>query len=145
MLALALAVLQVSCANTSEPSRAAPSPEPSPVPAAPPRPLESASIAITTGGLVLDPALAGSYALATLRVYQGGTLTFTNRDQVPHDILSSPPQTHTDCPEINRVGFLVPGQSRSTQALNRLVTCGFHDHTHEGDPRWEGRVTIEAR
>jgi hypothetical protein len=60
-------------------------------------------------------------------------------------VLSDPPHVHTDCPEINAAGYLVPGQSRATDPLNRLMACGFHDHTHEGDPAFAGKVTIEPR
>jgi hypothetical protein len=78
-------------------------------------------------------------------VYQGGRLTFVNMDTTPHDVLSDPPHVHTDCPEINAAGYLVPGQSRSTDPLNRIMACGFHDHTHEGESAFSGKVTIEAR
>ena len=73
------------------------------------------------------------------------TLMFVNSDTQTHDVLSDPPHVHTDCPEINAAGFLVPGQSRATDPLNRLMTCGFHVHTHEGDEAFAGKVTVEAR
>ena len=63
------------------------------------------------------------------------------QDTVPHDIQSGPPHLHTDCPEIGGAGFLV----KSTDPLGRLVTCTFHDHHYEADPRFSGRVTVEAR
>ena len=85
------------------------------------------------------------YALDALRVYQGARLTFINNDTDPHDVLSDPPHIHTDCPELNTAGFLVPGQSRTTDPLNRIMVCGFHDHTHEGDAAYSGKVSIEAR
>jgi hypothetical protein len=116
-----------------------------PVPQGPPKPLESATITIRSSGFVLDTTSAASYTLADLHVYQGGSLLFLNDDIVPHDVLSDPPHIHSDCPEINVAGYLVPGQSRSTGALNRIITCGFHDHTHEGNPRFSGKVTVEQR
>jgi hypothetical protein len=62
---------------------------------------------------------------------QGGDITFAlNTDIETHDVLSDPPHIHTDCPEINGAGFLVPGQSRATDPLNRIMTCGFHDPMH---------------
>ena len=78
-------------------------------------------------------------------MYQGGQLIFINNDTEPHDILSDPPHIHTDCPEINAAGYLVPGQARGSDPLNRIMTCGFHDHTHEGDAAFAGKVTIEPR
>src|SRR5438046_795897 len=36
-------------------------------------------------------------------------------------------------------------QSRATDPLNRIMSCGFHDCTHEGEDAFAGKVTIEAR
>ena len=116
-----------------------------PAPAPKPRALESATIMITPNGFLLDSVSAAAFTIEELRVYQGGTLTFVNQDNVPHDILSDPPHRHTDCPEFDTAGFIVPGQSRATQPLERLVTCGFHDHLREGDARFSGRVSVEPR
>jgi len=96
-------------------------------------------------GFRLDSATAAAFAIDALRVYQGTRLTFVNQDNVPHDIQSDPPHIHTDCPEIGGAGFLVPGQTKSTAPLDRLVSCGFHDHHHEDDRRFSGRVSIEPR
>lgn len=83
--------------------------------------------------------------MTDLRVVQGGQLIFINNDDTPHDILSDPPHLHTDCPEVNNAGYLVPGQARGTLPLNRIMTCGFHDHTREGQTPFTGTVTIEPR
>jgi hypothetical protein len=115
------------------------------MPSAPTRPLDSVTIAITGGGFVLDSASAAAFRLDTLRVYQGVSLVFINQDNVPHDILSDPQHLHTECPEINQAGFIVPGQTRTTAPLARLTSCGFHDHLREGDARFAGRVTVESR
>jgi hypothetical protein len=146
VLMLVASVATMSCAG-GEPLP----PAPSPPPAAPPttvvvqKPLETVTITVQADGFHLDAATAAIFPLDALRVYQGSRLTFVNRDNVPHDVQSNPPHIHTDCPEIGGAGFLTPGQSKSTAPLDRLVTCGFHDHHHEDDPRFSGRVTIEAR
>src|SRR4051812_21380640 len=115
-----------SCSGGSSTQAAPVAPAPSiPTPAAPLKPLEGVTITITASGLVMDPSVP--YALDSLRVYQGARLTFINHDADPHDVLSDPPHIHTDCPEINGAGFLVPGQSRATDPLNRIMSCGFHD------------------
>ena len=44
----------------------------------------------------------------------GGQVTFVNRDLVVHDIQGGIDPDHRDCPEIDIVGFLQPGQSRAT-------------------------------
>lgn len=121
-LALVAAVLAtLSCAD----SPPAPGPNPpvdTPPPAGgPPKPLETVTITITNQGFSLDSAAAAVFTLETLRVYQGSRLTFLNRDTIPHDIQSGPPHIHTDCPEVAGAGFLVPGQMKSTNPLDRLV------------------------
>jgi plastocyanin len=73
----------------------------------------------------------------------GGHVTFFNNDSRPHAMSSDPVQIHTDCPSINDVGFLNPGQSGSTTALTVKRTCGFHDHTNENDPIFKGRIIVE--
>jgi hypothetical protein len=108
-------------------------------------PLEAVTIRISAQGFALDSAASANYSLDTLRVFQGSRLTFVNQDTVPHDIQSGPPHIHTDCPEIGAAGFLVPGQTKSTDPLTRLGSCTFHDHHNESEPRFSGRVMIEAR
>jgi hypothetical protein len=66
-----------------------------------------------------------------------------NSDARPHAMSSDPVQVHTDCPPINDVGTLAPGQSRSTSVLTSARTCGFHDHTNEFDSTWKGRIIVQ--
>jgi plastocyanin len=80
---------------------------------------------------------------AEMRVPVGARVSFVNNDTRPHAMSSDPIQTHTDCPPINDVGFLNPGQSRSTGALNVAGTCGFHDHTNELDATFKGRIIVQ--
>ena len=68
-----------------------------------------------------------------VRIPAGGTVMFINNDVRPHAMSSDPITVHTDCPAINDVGTLAPGQSRGTGALTVARTCGFHDHTNELD------------
>ena len=78
-----------------------------------------------------------------VRVAAGGHVTFVNNDSRPHAMSSDPVQIHNDCPPVNDVGFLNPGQSGSTGAMNVKRTCGFHDHTNENDPIFKGRIIVE--
>jgi plastocyanin len=141
MMAAAVAAT-LSCGGDGTAAPAAPTPAPI---AGPPRPLEGATITITAAGFALDRVSAEAFKIDELRVYQGARLTFVNQDAVPHDVLSDPPHLHTDCPEFKAAGFIVPGQTRNTDPLSRLVGCGFHDHLHEGDSRFIGKVTVETR
>ena len=124
----------------------APTPSPAPVaptPVVPPKATEGAAITVTARGLVVE--VSSPFGIGDLHIYQGSRLTLTNADTEPHDVLSDPPHIHTDCPELNTMGYVVPGQTHVTDPLTRLGTCGFHDHTHEGDAAFAGKVTIEAR
>ena len=78
-----------------------------------------------------------------VKIPVGGRVTFINNDVRPHAMSSDPIQTHTDCPAINDVGFLNPGQSRATSPLTTARTCGFHDHTNELDTTFKGRIVIQ--
>ena len=48
---------------------------------------------------------------------------------------SDPHPEHTDCLEINNIGFLSPGQTKETGNLNTVRTCGYHDHGNPDDAR----------
>lgn len=77
-----------------------------------------------------------------LTVAPGTRVLFINNDSSRHDVGSDPHPDHTDCPEINAVGVLGPGQSRETGNLNTIRTCGFHDHDRPSDTSLRGRILI---
>jgi plastocyanin len=79
---------------------------------------------------------------STVTVSAGSRVTFVNSDSRPHDMNSDPHPEHTDCPEIN-VGFLAAGQSGTTQNLNRVRTCGFHDHNQPDVRSLQGTIRIQ--
>lgn len=77
-----------------------------------------------------------------LTVSPGTRVQFVNNDNQVHTMNSDPHPTHGDCPEIDAVGFLTPGQSRETGTLNTARTCGFHDHNLFPQSQWQGRVIV---
>ncbi len=77
-----------------------------------------------------------------LTVAQGTRVLFVNNDARPHNMASDPHPEHTDCPEINQVGFLQPGQSRETGNLVTVRTCGYHDHDAPTTEALKGRLVI---
>ena len=79
----------------------------------------------------------------TLTVARGTQVTFTNNDAVPHDMASNPHPEHTDCPEIEQVRFLSPGQSKMTGNLNTAMTCGYHDHQRNTVVSLQGTIIIQ--
>jgi plastocyanin len=76
-------------------------------------------------------------------VTRGAQVTFVNADSRTHEMYYDPHPDHTDCPEINQVGFLNPGQSRQTGNLNTVRTCGFHDHGSPDTNSLKGTITIQ--
>ncbi len=94
---------------------------------------ESATITISSAGVASPSAV-------TIR--QGGRVTFVNNDSRAHDMASDPHPSHEDCPPLDQVGFLQPGQSRTSGNFNTVRTCGFHDHNLPGNTGLQGRITI---
>ena len=79
----------------------------------------------------------------TVTVSPGTRILFVNSDSRSHNMTSDPHPDHNDCPAINDVGVLVPGQRRQTGNLNVTRTCGFHDHDDSENSRWKGSITIQ--
>ena len=79
-----------------------------------------------------------------IKVPRGSQVTFINNDTQSHNMTSDPHPDHTDCPEINQVGFLSAGQRRQTgnMVTNRTV-CGFHDHDLPNVAGMQGSITIQ--
>ncbi len=96
----------------------------------------------TTGGTTVTITPAG-VSPKELTVPAGSRVTFVNSDTRVHDMASDPHPDHTDCPEINSVGFLQPGQSRQTDNLVTPRTCGYHDHNRDTDESLKGRIIIQ--
>jgi plastocyanin len=86
---------------------------------------------------------ANSVSPRTLTVPTGSRVTFVNNDTRAHDMASDPHPEHTTCPAINDVGFLQPGQSRTTGNLNTARNCGFHDHNQPSVTSLQGTITIQ--
>jgi plastocyanin len=104
----------------------------------------SSSPSSPSGGSATITITAAGVNPVQTTISQGTRVLFVNNDTKSHDMASDPHPEHTDCPEINSVGLLQPGQSRETGNMNTIRTCGFHDHD---DPppegvKWTGRITI---
>ena len=78
-----------------------------------------------------------------LTVARGSQVTVLNSDSRTHEMDSDPHPEHTDCPEINQVGFLNPGQSRLSGNLNVARRCGFHDHSRPENASTKGTIVIQ--
>jgi plastocyanin len=91
------------------------------------------TITITTSGVVSPKELT---------VPPGTRVLFTNSDSRRHDMTSDPHPDHLDCPELNQVGVLNPGQSRESGNLVTVRTCGFHDHDNPNNVSLRGSIII---
>lgn len=78
-----------------------------------------------------------------ITVPRGSQVTFANNDARVHVMNSDPHPEHSDCPELNQVGFLNPGQSRQTGNLNTARRCGFHDHENPDVAGLRGTITVQ--
>ncbi len=80
---------------------------------------------------------------STLTVTRGTQVTVVNADSRTHEMDSDPHPEHTDCPELNQIGFLNPGQSRISGNLNTARKCGMHDHSSPDTASLKATITIQ--
>jgi hypothetical protein len=91
---------------------------------------------------IITISSAGIASPNELTVPPGSRVLFVNGHSRRHDMTSDPHPDHLDCPEINQVGLLNPGQSRETGNLVAIRTCGFHDHDEPNNTNLRGRIII---
>ena len=96
-------------------------------------PVATTTITITANGV----------SPASIVVTPGSRVTFVNNDSRQHEMNSDPHPEHTDCPALNDVGFLSPGQTRLSGNLNTPRTCRYHDHNDPFNTRWLGSILIQ--
>jgi len=90
----------------------------SPAPLEPEPPVPAITITITPAGVTPK----------SVQVPLGARVLFINNDTREHTMGTDPHPDHTDCPVINQVGLLKPGERRETGNLVVVRSCGFHDH-----------------
>ena len=95
-------------------------------------PVETNTITITAAGATPK----------NVQIALGQRVRFVNNDNRPHNMTSDPHPDHNDCPDLNQVGFLSPGQSRETGNLVEVRTCGFHDHDDANNTSLKGSIVI---
>jgi plastocyanin len=126
--AVAAAALAMACGSSGGGGGISPTPTPDPGTTTPTTTITIANNAVSPVNIV---------------VARGSRVTFVNNDNQPHDMNSNPHPEHTDCPAINDVGFISPGQSRQTGNLNTARTCGFHDHNQDANRNLQGTITVQ--
>lgn len=119
LVAAALAGVLVAC-TTENPN------DPSPPPVA------TNVVTITSAGVNPKTAL----------IAPGQRVRFINNDSRAHNIGSDPHPDHGECPEIDQVGFLAPGQQRETGNFTVARNCGYHDHDLPNVTALQGQIQI---
>ena len=77
-----------------------------------------------------------------LEIRIGERVTFTNDDTVNHEMSSDGHPSHLDCPAINQVGFLRPGDTRKSGNFVQAESCTFHDHLNSTSSALQGTIVI---
>ena len=85
---------------------------------------------------------AGVLTPSELVVSPGARVLFINNHSQRHHMSSDPHPDHLDCPAIDPVGVLAPGQRRETDNLVTVRTCGLHDHDDPENLALRGRIVI---
>src|SRR6266853_5452443 len=124
LLAVAIAALSAACGGSSSPSTGP-----------------------STGGTCTASSTSTTITISNnaacpqnITVPRGTQVTFVNSDSKKHQMNSDPHPEHTECPELNQVGFLTAGQSRQTGNLNIARRCGFHDHDDFNNAALKGSI-----
>ena len=78
-----------------------------------------------------------------IQVAIGTRVTFVNSDSRSHNIADDPHPQHGDCPELQQIGFLSPGQQRQSGNLVVARICGYHDHDNPAATTLQGTITVK--
>jgi|TARA_B100001971_G_scaffold180935_1_gene177414 plastocyanin len=78
----------------------------------------------------------------TIQIRAGERVLFVNNDSVVHEMSSDQHPAHTECPVINQVGNISPGQSKETGNFVTPQTCTYHDHLDALNPGLLGTIVI---
>jgi hypothetical protein len=138
-MAVGVWLAAAACGGSTPAPPSAPTPPPvgtppppsGPPPSGPPPPL-TAQVTITASGV----------SPKEVTIARGGRVTFVNDDTQAHDVFSDPDHLGTDCPAINRVGFLTAGRRGDTDALDVARRCGYHDHLFTGADAFRGVIIV---
>lgn len=95
-----------------------------------------------SGGTLTVTITATGVSPRSVQVPLGGRVTFVNSDTRTHQIMSDPNPLHNDCPAINEIATIAPGQTRQTGTLDVRRTCGYHDHMNPGEAMLQGALMI---
>ena len=122
-----------ACGGSSSSTPTTPTPPTATPPPTTTPPVQTTTITITASGVSPN----------RITVSPGTRVTFVNNDSRQHEMNSDPHPTHGDCPPIDDVGFIAPGQTKQTGNLNTVRTCGYHDHNQPDTANLKGQIVIQ--
>lgn len=96
-----------------------------------------------TPGTTITIGANGQVSPTTLTIAVGTRVTFVNNHSRNHDMSSDPHPSHEDCPPMDQVGFMTPGQSKTSGNFNTARRCGFHDHNEPSNTALHGVIIIQ--
>ena len=96
-----------------------------------------------TVGATITIGSNGALSPATVTVRSGESVRFVNNHNRAHQMSSDQHPNHNDCPPINALPTLDPGQSGQTNGLTTVRTCGIHDHLNDADPALRGSIIVQ--
>ena len=126
-------IFAAGCGGSSDSSSGGTPTTPTPNPPTNTPPVATTTITITAAGV----------SPQRITVAPGTRVTFVNNDTRAHEMNSDPHPNHGDCPPIDDVGFLSPGQSKQTGNLTVTRTCGFHDHNQPTVTSLQGQIIVQ--
>lgn len=100
---------------------------PSPTPGGP-----GATITISDAGI----------SATAVDISPGQQVEFVNSSSRNRTVFSTPHGLHNDCPAINDVATLAPGQRKMTGPLTAVRLCGFHDHDDPSNNAFRGTIRV---
>jgi hypothetical protein len=110
-----------------------------------PTPPSAASVASEPAPPATPPTVtlsASGFSPLEVVVTVGARVTFVNADRIGREVQSGLEHNVRDCPEIDVLGFIVPGQSRQTAVFEQAKRCRFHDHDSVGIPAFQGLIVV---
>jgi hypothetical protein len=123
---LAAAATAAACGGGSDDGGGGSPIGPSPGPSGP-----SATVVITATGVT-----------QAVDISPGQRVEFFNNDSRVHEFYTTPHELHTDCPAINSVAVLQPGERKMTGELAATRICGFHDHRDPTNNAFRGVIRV---
>jgi plastocyanin len=140
--AIVVAMTAVACGGGSSSTPTTPTPT-----ATTPAPTTPAPTTPTTGTVTDSATITiganGAVSPSSVTITRGGRVTIVNNDTRAHDMASDPHPEHSQCTELNQIGFLTSGQSRTSGNLNTARTCTFHDHNLPDNAGLKGSIIIQ--